>query len=393
MKTPVFGEGEVTEDHTTPVQFFKAWNKILELFDLHRLNRTPSIATETRMFLGLQNAVAAAAGGDQCGAGGAGRGEGTSDFLQIYRVTLIGKTVHDVETVVSSAPEHCGDSAVSIQMCEVGPAAFSCGLHFDTRERARAALLSFQRSPLVSNMCPRVKVSLTVKSDTGGLVIRPISALEALATACKTEIQSDSYSSDFSKRLQPVVEGPIDTLLLLAEHWREFLSDERNGFSTAIFHVRSVVQAGECAADRSCEVMKLKLAFDNLTKLNNNLEHLHTWIFPNVLQPLREGVDGLSDSLTNSILHHPASLPAVCKVLLDFYISPTVKVLSDTPAALFQDVSKTFQHIASLKSMSPKLKELKDIFYERNGQKQQQQQQHQGAAAAAGRSSREQQQQ
>ena len=195
-------------DHTNISEFLDAWSKLLRLINLHRLNETPQIAADDLFRLGLQNA----------------------DFVQKHKVTLTGRTQEDVRNVL----QDCDAPRSRIRMCEVGPAAFFCELHFETRSGAEEALLLFQNHAHVNSAPRRVKVSVSVESDTGGLLIRPISVVEALASACKLEIESDVYSSAFARWLQPNLIDPVVAVEEMSRRVRECLCDPHSALSKAM---------------------------------------------------------------------------------------------------------------------------------------------------------------
>jgi hypothetical protein len=203
-------------DHTNISEFLDAWSKLLRLINLHRLNQTPQIAADDEFRLGLQD----------------------TDFVQKHKVTLTGRTQEDVRNVLQDCdarnPAAFPLSRSRIRMCEVGPAAFFCELHFETRSAAEEALLLFQNHAHVNSAPRRVKVSVSVESDTGGLLIRPISVVEALASACKLEIESDVYSSAFARWLQPNLMNPVVAVEDMSRHLRECLSDPHSALSKAM---------------------------------------------------------------------------------------------------------------------------------------------------------------
>jgi hypothetical protein len=360
--------------------FLQAWRQILKLFDLHRLNEEP-LAPDRSLLFGLQREIQ------------------REDFIQMYRVTLIGKTSEDVETVL-------GGMAADIRPCVVGPALFFCELLFASHLDANQHFRAFLNHPLVTNPQPSVKISLSIKSDSGGLVVRPISALEALAAACKSEIRSNVYSSDFARRLQGILDTPFDSLEEYVGQLRKFLSDPENGFTKVVFHVRNLIEVGPSLVDQRDNIKRLNDFVQNLKKIpkcvlqpfqegvvgrnaglqdDPNIQTLPTWIPENVLTPLEQGVAGLSAGLEEAV---PGSLSAVLKVMLDFFVLPKINALRTIPEldSGLENVSKTIRHMAFIKSLAPNVRILMNIFLEsqhhhhhhhhHHHQQQQQQQQH-----------------
>jgi hypothetical protein len=350
------GHAFVTPDEATFHQFLQAWSKLLRLFDLHRLNQTPTIAANHQFRVGLEDA----------------------DFIQKQRVTLSGRTEHNVLQVLQEC--HAQNSVVfeqaddyqqflgvtarsSVRQCEVGPAAYFCELHFKTRSDAMAALALFENHPHVNNLDNALrcaKVSISVKSDTGGLLIRPISVVEALASACKLEIESNVYSSAFARLLQPKLMNPVVTVEQMSGWIRELLSNPDNACSQAVFHIRSLFEAAAPVANRRHEIMKLNTFFQNVIALSSRREPLNEYVMLRVLQPLHEGVEALSVALTNSVSDHPGSFPALCKVVLEFYVLPSVAAVRNIPqlSAALRDVSDVAQHLAQVTCKAPRLLEI-----------------------------------